>query len=273
MNRDNRFCGWIDVDLSEEGEKQARDAAELMRPYNFRFGHVYTSILKRSLNTAQIVLETLNHPEVEITRTWRLNERHYGALQGLDKEETAKKFGEAMVKVWRRSYDIRPPPVEESSEHYPANNPVFDVVPREFLPNGESLKLTLERVMPFWESEIVPELRKGKPVLVAGMYIRSYFILAHGNSLRGLIKMLDKMTEAEIMEFNLPTCVPVVYELNEDLSVKSKKYLLDEESLKVSYTLSTHHNQQQLNMIIGQDASRKQRNQKRIKRSKCLICF
>ncbi|EAN32043.1 phosphoglycerate mutase 1 family protein [Theileria parva strain Muguga] len=222
MNKANRFCGWIDVDLSEEGEKQARDAAELLRPFNFRFGHVYTSILKRSYETARLVLETLNHPEVPMTKTWRLNERHYGALQGLDKEETAKKFGEAMVKVWRRSYDIRPPPVDESSEHYPANNPVFDVVPREFLPNGESLKLTLERVMPFWEGEIVPELRKGKPVFVA----------AHGNSLRGLIKMLDNMSEAEVLEFNLPTCVPVLYYLNEDLSVSSKKYLLDEESLK-----------------------------------------
>ncbi|UKJ89887.2 phosphoglycerate mutase [Theileria orientalis] len=222
MNKENRFCGWIDVDLSDNGKQQARDAAEMIRKHNLTFGHVFTSILKRSYDTASIVLEELNQKDVPSTKTWRLNERHYGALQGLDKIQVAQQYGEAQVKQWRRSYDIPPPKADEDSPHNPKNNHLFDVVPRELLPNGESLKLTLERVMPFWKETIVPELKKGRPV----------FIAAHGNSLRGLIKMLDNMSEAQILEFDLPTGVPVLYKLNEDFTVNSKEFLIDEAALK-----------------------------------------
>ncbi|AFZ81536.1 phosphoglycerate mutase, putative [Theileria equi strain WA] len=222
MNKENRFCGWIDVDLSPNGELEAISAAESLKSAGIQFGHVFTSVLKRAIQTSKFILEKIGQADLPSTSSWRLNERHYGSLQGLNKAEVAEKYGEEQVKLWRRSYDIPPPPCDVTSEYFPGNDLRYSEIPADEIPNGESLKLTQKRVLPFWNERIVPELKHGAPVLV----------VAHGNSLRSLIQYLEALTEEEILEFNLPTAVPVVYELDESLKVCSKRYLMNEEELK-----------------------------------------
>lgn len=212
-NLENRFTGWVDVDLSMKGVEEARSAGEKLKSLNIEFHHTYTSVLKRAIKTHFVALEAMDRLWYPVTRTWRLNERHYGALQGLNKEETAKKYGDAQVKIWRRSYETLPPTLESSSEMNPKNDIRYqDVSP---LPLGESLKVTIDRVMPFWNEEIAPRLKKHENIL----------IVAHGNSLRGLVKHLKKMTPDEVLELNIPTASPWLFELDSDLSPTSDRYL------------------------------------------------
>lgn len=222
-NKENRFTGWTDVDLSENGIREAAKAGELLKAGGFGFDIAFTSVLKRANKTLDIVLEKMGLNgvvgasgfAVPIKKSWRLNERHYGALQGLNKAETIEKFGEEQVKLWRRSYDIRPPLLEKNDPRYPGNDPLYSSLPENDLPLGECLKDTVERFLPYWESDIFPEIKAGRRVL----------IVAHGNSLRALVKYLDKMSDPEILELNIPTGVPLVYEFDENFQ-KIKSYYL-----------------------------------------------
>jgi len=205
-NKENLFTGWVDVPLSEQGEQEAIDGGKLLRDEGFTFDLAYTSTLKRAIKTLYLILEEMDLMYIPIVNTWRLNERHYGSLQGLNKQETVDKFGKDQVLIWRRSYDVPPPTVDRSSEHHPSNDPRYVGVDfdDEFT---ESLKLTEDRFMPDWENVIAPEVKAGKKVLIA----------AHGNTLRALVKHLDDISEEEICELNIPTGVPLVYELDDDL--------------------------------------------------------
>ena len=216
-NAENRFTGWTDVDLSEKGRAEAQKAAEILRQGGYIFDVAYTSTLKRAIRTLWYILDGLDLMWIPVRHTWRLNERHYGALQGLNKAETAAKFGDEQVKIWRRSYDTPPPALTPDDERFPAKDPRYRDVPAEELPLTECLKDTVERVLPYWESTIVPDIRSGKRVIIA----------AHGNSLRALVKHLDKMSEAEIMELNIPTGVPLVYEFDENMNPVKHYYLGD----------------------------------------------
>src|SRR5229473_2377937 len=220
-NLENRFTGWTDVDLSELGRQEALAGAKLLRDEGFTFDVAYTSVLKRAIKTLWIVLETMELEWIPVTRGWQLNERHYGALQGLNKAEMAEKFGEAQVKIWRRSYDVPPPPLELDDPRHPRFDPRYANVDVASLPAAESLKDTLSRVLPYWESCIVPELRANKDVLV----------VAHGNSLRALVKMLDMMSESDIVDFNIPTGIPILYELDEQLQPLGRRFLGDQEAI------------------------------------------
>jgi 2,3-bisphosphoglycerate-dependent phosphoglycerate mutase len=216
-NQDNRFTGWVDVDLSPKGIGEAKRAGQLLREGGFQFDVAYTSVLKRAIRTLWLVQEELDALWLPVFKTWRLNERHYGGLQGLNKSETAAKYGEEQVKIWRRSYDTPPPLLDDAEFEKQRSEPRFkDVAPGEF-PRGETLKTTTERMLPYWEKEIVPQVKAGKNVLIA----------AHGNSLRALIQHLEKISNADIMELNVPTGTPLVYELDSALGVKSKRYLGD----------------------------------------------
>jgi len=206
-NNENKFTGWVDCPLSEKGEGEAREAGRLLREAGFNFDLAYTSTLKRAIKTLWITLEELDLMYIPIINTWRLNERHYGALQGLNKQETVDRHGKEQVLVWRRSYDIPPPPVDESSPYFPGNDPMYKDVPKEELPFAESLKLTKERFMSQWESDFVPTIKSGKNILIA----------AHGNTLRALVQHLDNIPEDQIVELNIPTGVPLIYELDDDL--------------------------------------------------------
>lgn len=206
-NNENRFTGWYDCPLSDEGEIEAREGGKLMKDEGLTFDKCYTSTLKRAIKTLWLCLEQLDLMYIPIVNNWRLNERHYGALQGLNKQETVDKHGKDQVLVWRRSYDVPPPPCEESSEHYPGNNPMYANVPKEDLPFTESLKLTEDRFLIEWKAEIAPAILRGEKLLVA----------AHGNTLRALVKHLDDIDSSEIAELNIPTGVPLVYELDENL--------------------------------------------------------
>ncbi|KAK2194977.1 bifunctional Phosphoglycerate mutase 1/Histidine phosphatase superfamily [Babesia duncani] len=207
------------------------ESGEAIKAAGMEFGHVFTSVLKRAIQTSVILLDTMKHPEVPKASHWRLNERHYGALQGLNRVEVAEKYGDEQVKLWRRSFDVPPPPCPVDSEYYPGNDARYADIPRDEIPNGESLQLTIRRVLPYFEGTIVPELRKGKPVLV----------VAHGNSLRGLMMHLEKMTPEQISNVNLPTGVPLVYELDDNLNVVNKRFLIDEATLKVCRLLLCMH--------------------------------
>ena len=220
-NSDNRFTGWVDVPLSEQGEAEARAAGKLLRSEGFVFDRAYTSVLKRAIKTLWIALEELDLMWIPVVRTWRVNERMYGGLQGLNKSETTAKHGEAQVKIWRRSYDVPPPALEESSEYSPSKDARYkDLKPSE-LPRTECLKDTVERFLPFWESEIAPAIKSGKRVLIT----------AHGNSLRALVKHLDNVSDDEIAELNIPTGIPLVYELDANLKpIKPRYYLGDPEA-------------------------------------------
>jgi 2,3-bisphosphoglycerate-dependent phosphoglycerate mutase len=214
-NRENRFTGWVDVDLSPDGVEQARDAGRLLKADGFRFDLAYTSVLKRAIRTLWISLDALDQMWLPVEKHWRLNERHYGALEGLNKAETAAKHGDQQVLIWRRSYDIAPPPLSPQDERHEGKDPRYAGVE---VPRSESLKDTIARVLPYWNSAIAPAIRAGKRVLIA----------AHGNSLRALIKYLDDVSEQEILELNVPTGVPLVYELDGSLKPLRHRYLGDQ---------------------------------------------
>jgi 2,3-bisphosphoglycerate-dependent phosphoglycerate mutase len=203
-NRENRFTGWTDVDLSDRGREEAREAGRLLLEGDYDFDVAFTSVLKRAIRTLWIALDVLDRMWIPVTLSWRLNERHYGALQGLNKAETAARHGEAQVKTWRRSYDVAPPPLAEDDPRHPRFDPRYRRVDPAQLPATESLKDTLARVLPCWRERIAPALARGQDVLV----------VAHGNSLRAMVKMLDGMSDAAIVEFNIPTGVPILYELD-----------------------------------------------------------
>ena len=207
-NNENRFTGWVDCPLSDAGEEEAQKGGVLLREGGFQFDKAYTSTLKRAIKTLWITLEELDLMYIPIVNTWRLNERHYGGLQGLNKQETVDKHGKDQVLIWRRSYDIPPPEIDESSEYFPGNDPRYRDVPKSDLPRTESLKLTEERFMPEWNEVLVPEIKSGKNILIA----------AHGNSLRALVKHLDNISPDQICNLNIPTGVPLVYELVRFLS-------------------------------------------------------
>ncbi|GAB4547141.1 MAG: 2,3-diphosphoglycerate-dependent phosphoglycerate mutase [Anaerolineales bacterium] len=214
-NLENRFTGWTDVDLTEQGMREAREAGALLRAGGYDFDVAYTSVLKRAIKTLNIIQDEMNLDWLPVIRAWQLNERHYGALQGLNKAETAEKFGEAQVKIWRRSYDVPPPALELSDERHPKFDRRYAALTPNQLPATESLKITLERVLPFWRSTLAPEIKSGKRVL----------LVAHGNSIRALVKYLDHISDADITELNIPTGLPLVYELDENLNAVKHDYL------------------------------------------------
>jgi 2,3-bisphosphoglycerate-dependent phosphoglycerate mutase len=221
-NLENLFTGWIDVDLSAQGLEEAKEAGRLLKEEGIPFDIAFTSVLKRAIRTLWITLDGLDMMWLPVERSWRLNERHYGALQGLDKAQTVAKHGAEQVKIWRRSYDIPPPPLETTHPQHPRFDRRYAGVPASELPSSESLKDTLGRVLPFWNARIAPELAAGRNVLVA----------AHGNSLRAMVKMLDRMSDAAIVELNIPTGVPLLYELDSHLAPVSSRYLGDPEAVK-----------------------------------------
>jgi 2,3-bisphosphoglycerate-dependent phosphoglycerate mutase len=212
-NLKNLFTGWHDVDLTVKGNQEAVDAGRLLSELGYEFDIAYTSVLKRAIRTLWHVLDQMDQMWIPVVRDWRLNERHYGGLQGLNKAETAAKFGDEQVHIWRRSYDVPPPPLEDNDERHPSHDPRYAGIAG--LPGSESLKLTLERVLPCWNDVIAPDLRAGKNVLIA----------AHGNSLRALVKMLDQVSDEEITGFNIPTGIPLAYELDDDLKPLSSEFL------------------------------------------------
>ncbi len=220
-NLENRFTGWTDVDLTAQGEAEARAAGKLLREGGYVFDLAITSVLRRAIKTLWIVMEEMGNEWIPVTRAWQLNERHYGALQGLNKSEMAEKFGEAQVKIWRRSYDVPPPALEWNDERHPHFDPRYASLTPEQLPATESLKITLERVLPYWHAEIAPIVKSGERVLIA----------AHGNSLRALVKYLDNIPDAEIPELNIPTGIPLVYELDDALKPIRHYYLGDPEEI------------------------------------------
>jgi 2,3-bisphosphoglycerate-dependent phosphoglycerate mutase len=221
-NLENLFTGWIDVDLSKQGLLEAAEAGRLLRAEGIAFDIAFTSVLKRAIRTLWIALDEMDMMWLPVERSWRLNERHYGGLQGLDKAQTVEKHGAEQVKIWRRSYDIPPPPLDRQDPNHPRFDRRYAGVPADELPSSESLKDTLNRVLPFWASRIAPELANGRNVLVT----------AHGNSLRALVKMLDSMSDAAIVELNIPTGVPLLYELDSQLKPVVSRYLGDAEAVK-----------------------------------------
>ena len=222
-NKQNRFTGWTDVDLSKKGIQEAKEGGEVLKHEGYKFDVAYTSVLKRAIRTLWIVLDEMDLMWIPVHRSWRLNERHYGALQGLNKAETAAKFGEAQVKIWRRSYDIPPPALTPDDERYPGRDPRYAALADE-LPLTECLKDTVARFLPLWHETIAPVVKSGKKVLIA----------AHGNSLRALIKYLDNVSEEAIVELNVPTGMPLVYELEDDLKPIRSYYLGDPEKVKAA---------------------------------------
>lgn len=214
-NKENRFTGWTDVDLSDKGKEEAKKAGEVLKSEGYTFDIAYTSVLKRAIRTLWIVLDEMDLMWIPVIRHWRLNERHYGALQGLNKAETAKQYGEEQVKIWRRSYDIQPPALEKSDPRYPGHDPRYKELSESELPLTECLKDTVARFVPYWEGTIAPMVKSGKKVLIT----------AHGNSLRALVKYLDNIPDSEIVELNIPTGIPLVYELDENLKPIIHYYL------------------------------------------------
>jgi len=220
-NLENRFTGWTDVGLTEQGMAEAHEAGRLLREGGYEFDVAYTSVLKRAIKTLWVVLEEMDLEWLPVIRAWQLNERHYGDLQGLNKAETANKFGEELVHTWRRSYDIPPPDLDLDDERHPRFDPRYASLSTEQLPATESLKITLERVLPYWHEALVPEIKAGKRLLVA----------AHGNSLRALVKYLDDISDEEIPGLNIPTGVPLIYELDENIEAIKSYYLGDPEEI------------------------------------------
>jgi len=223
-NLDNRFTGWVDVELTAQGRAEAAQAGRLMRAEGLHFDSVHTSVLKRAIHTLNTALVELDQDWLPVHKSWRLNERHYGGLQGLDKAETAARHGEEQVKIWRRSYDIPPPPMDPSDPGHPANDRRYAGLDRQALPASESLAMTLDRVLPYWHDAIAPQLKAGQTVLVT----------AHGNSLRALYKYLNKISDAAILELNIPTGIPLLFELNDDLTVRSFRYLGDQDAARAA---------------------------------------
>jgi 2,3-bisphosphoglycerate-dependent phosphoglycerate mutase len=221
-NQENRFTGWTDVDLTDKGREEAREAGRLLAAEKFEFDIAHTSVLKRAIRTLWIVQDEMDLLWIPVLRSWRLNERHYGALQGLNKSETAAEHGEAQVKIWRRSYDIAPPPLTPADPRHPSRDRRYASLSPKELPLTESLKDTVARFLPYWHQAIAPDILAGRKVLIA----------AHGNSLRALVKYLDHVSEEEIVELNIPTGIPLVYLLNEDLKPLQKFYLGDQEAVQ-----------------------------------------
>lgn len=221
-NRENRFTGWTDVDLSTKGVEEANEAGRQLKKAGYAFDVAYTSVLKRAIKTLNIALEQMDQLWLPVYKTWRLNERHYGALQGLNKAETAEKHGIEQTNIWRRSYDIPPPPLTADDERFPGHDPRYAGLSSAELPLTECLKDTVDRFLPYWHETIAPALKEGKTVLVA----------AHGNSLRALVKYLDGISDDDIIGLNIPTGIPLVYELNDDLTPSKHFYLGDEETIR-----------------------------------------
>jgi 2,3-bisphosphoglycerate-dependent phosphoglycerate mutase len=223
-NKENRFTGWTDVDLSEKGRAEAKEAGAVLRDGGYTFDVAYTSVLKRAIHTLWSVLDEMDLAWIPVHRSWRLNERHYGALQGLNKAETAEKFGEAQVKIWRRSYDIRPPELRPDDERFPGRDRRYAGLSKDELPLTECLKDTVARFLPLWHETIAPAIQRGERVLIA----------AHGNSIRALVKYLDNIPEDEIVELNIPTGMPLTYELDDDLKPLKHYYLGDPDKVKAA---------------------------------------
>jgi 2,3-bisphosphoglycerate-dependent phosphoglycerate mutase len=219
-NKENRFTGWTDVGLSEKGYAEAREAGRLLRQEGYAFDVAYTSVLKRAIKTLDIVLEEMDLMWLPVKKCWRLNERHYGALQGLNKAEMAAKYGDKQVLIWRRSYDVRPPALTEDDERYSGRDPRYASLKKEDIPLAECLKDTVARCVPYWDEEIVPAVRSGRKVLIA----------AHGNSLRALIKHIDGIGDQEIVELNIPTGIPLVYEFDDRMRPLRHYYLGGDEA-------------------------------------------
>ena len=223
-NKENRFTGWTDVDLSEKGRQEAKDGGVVLKQEGYVFDVAYTSVLKRAIRTLWTVLDEMDLMWIPVHRSWRLNERHYGALQGLNKAETAAKFGEDQVKIWRRSYDIPPPVLTPDDERYPGRDPRYKNLSPSELPLTECLKDTVARFLPLWHETIAPAIQGGQRVLIA----------AHGNSLRALVKYLDNVSEKDIVELNIPTGMPLVYELDDNLKPLNRYYLGDPEKVRAA---------------------------------------
>ena len=223
-NKQNRFTRWTDVDLSEKGREEATDAGRVLKEAGLTFDIAYTSVLKRAIRTLSMALDEMDLMWIPVIKSWRLNERHYGALQGLDKSETAAKFGEDQVKIWRRAYSIPPPPLEPSDPRYPGNDPRYSDLTKDELPLTECLQDTVERFLPLWHKEIAPAVIKGNNVIIG----------AHGNSLRALVKYLDNVSDDDIVNLNIPTGMPLVYELDDLLKPLKSYYLGDPEKVKAA---------------------------------------
>jgi 2,3-bisphosphoglycerate-dependent phosphoglycerate mutase len=223
-NKENRFTGWTDVDLSEKGIQEAIEGGQVLRREGYTFDLGYTSVLKRAIKTYNILTEELDQMYIPVIRSWRLNERHYGALQGLNKAETAAKFGEDQVKIWRRSYDIPPPALTPDDPRYPGSDPRYADLKADELPLTECLKDTVARFLPLWHESIAPNVKAGRKILIG----------AHGNSLRALVKYLDNVSDADIVELNIPTGMPLVYELDAELKPIRSYYLGDPEKVKAA---------------------------------------
>ena len=221
-NKENRFTGWTDVDLSQKGIDEANEAGETLKKQGFIFDVAFTSVLKRAIRTLWITLDRMDLMWIPVFRSWRLNEKHYGGLQGLNKSETAQKYGEDQVLLWRRAYDIQPPALEKSDSRHPINDPRYKGLDEKNIPATECLKDTVERFLPYWHNEIVPVLKSGKRVLIS----------AHGNSLRALVKYLDNISDADIVNLNIPTGMPLVYELDQNLKAIKHYYLGDVQKVK-----------------------------------------
>ncbi|PUU93266.1 MULTISPECIES: 2,3-diphosphoglycerate-dependent phosphoglycerate mutase [Halanaerobium] len=221
-NLANKFTGWTDVDLSEQGVKEAEEAGRLLKEEGFTFDLAYTSYLKRATKTLNIILDIMDLHWIPVIKSWKLNERHYGALQGLNKAETAEKEGAEQVHIWRRSFDTPPPELDKDDERYPGHEAKYAELGNDELPTAESLKMTIDRVMPYWENEIVPKMKEGKKIIIS----------AHGNSLRALVKHLDGISNEEIPSVNIPTGRPLVYEFDQEMNVKDKYYLGDQEEIE-----------------------------------------
>lgn len=220
-NQENRFTGWTDVDLNAKGLGEAKAAGQLLKKEGYSFDRSFVSVLKRALRTNWMILDELDELWIPIERSWRLNERHYGSLQGLNKAETATKFGDDQVLIWRRSYDVPPPALEKSDERFPGHDPRYKDIPEKELPMTECLKDTVDRVLPYWHSEIAPAVKRGERVLVT----------AHGNTLRAIVKYFDNLSEEEVLALNIPTGIPLVYELDDSLQPIRHYYLGDQEAI------------------------------------------
>jgi 2,3-bisphosphoglycerate-dependent phosphoglycerate mutase len=223
-NKENRFTGWKDIDLSEQGRDEAKKAGQLLKAEGYTFDEAYTSVLKRAIRTLDIILDEMDLMWIPVTKSWLLNERHYGGLQGLNKAETAAQYGEEQVLIWRRSYDVLPTLLEETDERWLGKDPRYSSIEAGKFPKAEALKQTVERVIPYYETEIAPKIGLGRKLLIA----------AHGNSLRALVKYLDNMSDEDIVHYNIPTGIPLVYELDEDLKPTKSYYLGDQEAIKAA---------------------------------------
>lgn len=223
-NKLNLFTGWTDVDLTEKGREEAAEAGRLLKEGGFTFDKAFTSVQKRAIRTLNIALDTMDLLWIPVIKSYRLNERHYGALQGLNKAETVEKYGAEQVLEWRRSYDVPPPALDVEDERYPGHDPRYKDLTEEQLPTTESLKITVDRFLPYWHEAIAPEIKAGKNIIIA----------AHGNSLRALVKYLDDLSEEEIVKLNIPTGVPLVYELDENLKPTKHYYLGDQEAIQAA---------------------------------------